>query len=242
MSRFVALLIAIVLVAAACDDDEATTTTALPTTPTALPTTTTVLTVEEILTDAAETMQAVETLRYEIRLTGAPITLLGVELRSAVGQYLAPESSQAILEAAIGGLTIELATIAIGETSWLTNPLTGAWDEYTGSRAFNPAMIFDPELGWKPLLTTDLTDASYAGERGSYIVTGTAAGARVEGLTVGLVESQPVAMRLEIDRESSHVTRMEFDTTGETGVTNWVLELSEFDEPVSINSPGADGG
>lgn len=237
MSRFGPLLIAVVLIASACADDTAGTTTT-----TGPATTTTVLTVEGILADAAETMQAVETLRYEITLSRAPITLLGVELRGAAGQYLAPESSQAILEAAIGGLTIELATIAIGETSWLTNPLTGVWDEYTGSRAFNPAMIFDPELGWKPLLTTDLNDAAYTTEGDSFVVTGTAAGARVEVLTAGLVESQPVDMRIEIDRESSHVTSMEFDTTGETGVTNWVLELSEFDEPVSVEPPEVDGG
>lgn len=233
MPRLVVLVVVIVLGAAACQDDAATT---------SLVATTAPLTAEEILADAAITMQAVETLRYEISLSGAPITLLGVELRSAAGQYAAPDSSQALLEAAIGGLTIELATIAIGETSWLTNPLTGAWDEYTGSRAFNPAIIFDPELGWKPLLTTDLNDPSYTVEGDSYVVTGTAAGARVEVLTAGLVESQPVDVRFEINRDSFHVTRMDFATSGEAGLTNWLLELSEFDEPVSISPPEVDGG
>jgi len=234
MARRVALLLVIALVALGCREDPVITQTTLETT------TTTVLTAEDILADAAVTMQAVETLRYEISLSGAPITLLGVELRSATGQYAAPDSSQAVLEAAIGGLTIELATIAIGETSWLTNPLTGGWDEYTGSRAFNPAIIFDPELGWKPLLTTDLSDAAYTVDGDTYLVTGTAAGARVEVLTAGLVESQPVDIAFEIDRETSLVTRMEFSTTGETGVTIWVLELSEFDEPVSIDPPEVD--
>jgi hypothetical protein len=228
MVKSIALLLAVALLAGACGDDTADTTT-----------TTTLPSAEEILADAATTMQAVETLRYEIELSGAPITLLGIELRSARGQYLAPESSQAILEAAVGGLTIELATIAIGGTSWLTNPLTGAWDEYTGSRAFNPAIIFDPELGWKPLLTTDLSPARLTepvtGDR--YVVTGTAAGARVEVLTAGLVDSQPVDVRFEIDRASSVVTKMEFSTTGEAGQTLWSLDLSEFDEPVSISPP-----
>ena len=141
MARSVVLIAVIALVALGCGGDGGTTPT------TAEATTTTVLSAEDILADAAVTMQAVETLRYEISLSGAPITLLGVELRSATGQYAAPDSSQAVLEAAIGGLTIELATIAIGETSWLTNPLTGGWDEYTGSRAFNPAIIFDPRAG-----------------------------------------------------------------------------------------------
>jgi hypothetical protein len=233
MSRLGVLAVVVALVATACDDDAQTTSVVATTAP---------RTVEQILADAASTMQAVETLRYEISLSGAPITLLGVELRGAAGQYAAPESSQAVLEAAIGGLTIELATIAIGETSWLTNPLTGAWDEYTGSRAFNPAIIFDPELGWKPLLTTDLSNASYTVEGDSYVVTGTAAGARVEVLTAGLVEAQPVDLRLEIERDTSHVTRMEFTTSGGAGLTDWLLELSEFDEPVSIEPPEVDGG
>lgn len=231
MVRPIALVLATALLAAACSSGS--------TESTAPATTTTLPAAEEILAEAAVTMEAVETLRYEIELSGAPITLLGVELRSARGQYLAPESSQAVLEAAIGGLTIELATIAVGGTSWLTNPLTGAWDEYTGSRAFNPAMIFDPELGWRPLLTTDLSGARLeepvTGD--SYVVTGTAAGARVEVLTAGLVDSQPVDMRFEIDRESAVVTKMEFSTVGEAGETLWVLDLSEFDEPVAISPP-----
>jgi len=228
MLRFVSISLAIAVLAAACDGGDADTTTTTP-----LPS------VEEILAEAASTMQAVDTLRYVIELSGAPITLLGVELRSARGQYAAPASSQAILEAAIGGLTIELATIAIGGTSWLTNPLTSAWDEYTGSRAFNPAIIFDPDLGWRPLLTTDLSSARLVEpvDGDTYVVTGTAAGSRVEVLTAGLVESQPVEMRFDIARESGLVSRMEFTTTGETGETRWVLDLSEFGAPVEISPP-----
>lgn len=228
MVKLLASALGVALLAGACSSGTADTST-----------TTTLPSAEEILTGAAATMQAVETLRYEIELSGAEITLLGVELRSARGQYLAPESSQAILEAGVGGLTIELATIAIGETSWLTNPLTGAWDEYTGSRAFNPSIIFDPELGWRPLLTTDLGMAELAAPAtgDGYVVTGTAAGARVEVLTAGLVDAQPVDIRFEIDRDSSVVTRMEFSTSGEAGQTLWVLDLSEFDEPVSISAP-----
>ena len=227
MVRLVALALVVSLTAAACDDGAASTTT------------TTVPTVEEILARAAVTMEGVDSLRYQIELSGAPISLLGVELRSARGRYAAPDASQAVLGAAIGGLVIELGTIAIGETSWVTNPLTGNWDEYTGSRAFNPAIIFDPELGWRPLLTEDLSEARLVEpvEGNTYVVIGTAAGSRVEVLTAGLVESQPVDVRFEIERDTGLVTRMEFTTAGEAGETRWLLELSEFGEPVSVTPP-----
>lgn len=228
MLRRASLVVAVVLVAAACSGDDAATTTS-----------TTLPDVDQLLSDTAVTMETVDTLRYDMQLTGAPITLLGVELRSARGQYAAPESTKAVLEAAIGGLVIELGTIAIGGTSWVTNPLSGEWDEYTGSRAFNPSIMFDPDLGWRPLLTTDLQDARLvepvAADR--FVVTGTTADERVEILTAGLVDAQPVDLQIEIDRESGVVTRMAFDTIGEAGATTWTLTLSEFGEEVSVSPP-----
>ncbi|MGI9649160.1 MAG: LppX_LprAFG lipoprotein, partial [Acidimicrobiia bacterium] len=144
-----------------------------------------------------------------------------------------------VLTAAIGGLVIELGTIAIGGTSWVTNPLTGDWDEYTGSQAFNPAIMFDPELGWRPLLTEDISNARLIApvEGDTYVIEGTAAGSRVEVLTAGLVESQPVSLRLSIDRSTGHVTQMDFSTLGEAGETRWVLDLTDFGAEVSIDPP-----
>jgi len=226
MLRFGSLFMAAALVAAGCSGGDPEPATTLPS-------------VDSVLAGAAATMQSVDTLSYEIGLTGAPITLLGVELRGARGQYAAPDSSQAVLTAAIGGLVIELGTIAIGGTSWVTNPLTGDWDEYTGSRAFNPAIMFDPDLGWRPLLTEDISDARLITpvEGGTYLVAGTAAGDRVEVLTAGLVDSQPVSLQLSIDRSTGHVTRMDFSTVGEAGETRWLLDLSEFGADVSISPP-----
>lgn len=231
MKRTAALLV-VALLAAGCggDSDADTTTTEV------LPTAT------EILADAAATMQGVETLTYVMELSGAPITLLGVELRSARGDYAAPESTRAALEAAIGGLTIELGTIAIGDVSWVTNPLTGKWDEYTGSRAFNPSIMFDPQLGWIPLLTRDITEARLVEpvEGENYIIRGTAADERVEILTAGLVDAQPVPLEIHIERETGLVKRMDFETDGENGRTRWVLELSDFGKSVSISAPEVD--
>ena len=230
MRRLVPLLVVVLLTAAGCDDDPAASST---TTTTTVPPT-----VGELLAETVATMETVETLRYDIELAGAPITLLGVELRGARGQYAAPASTQAVLRAAIGGLTIELGTIAIGETSWVTNPLSGEWDEYTGSRAFNPAIMFDPELGWRPLLTTDINEPRLLeADDDRYLVAGTTAPGRVEVLTAGLVDAQPVELLLEIDRASGVVTRMDFTTVGEDGQTMWALQLSDFGSEVSIGPP-----
>jgi len=227
MMRLVSIGIGLALVAGACSDSGAdTTTTSLPD-PVA------------ILAEAAVTMQQVETLAYSIELSGDPITVLGIEMQSARGEYAAPDSSRAVLRAKLGGLTIELGTIAIADVSWVTNPLTNQWNEYTGSRAFNPSIIFDPQQGWLPLLTRDISDARLVEpvEGDTYVVRGTAAGSRVEVLTAGLVESQPVALDIHIQRATGLVTLMDFATQGENGRTRWLLELSDFGQEVSISPP-----
>jgi len=229
MRRVGSVLFVILLVAAGCKDGGAVTTT------------TTLPSVGQLLADTANTMETVETLRYEMELSGAPITLLGFGLSSAIGQYAAPDASQAQLKVVVGGLTIELATIAIGDRSWVEIPIVGGWDEYTGSRAFNPAIIFDPDLGWRPLLTTDIGNArllEVTDDR--FRVTGTTAPERVEVLTAGLVDAQPVDLIIDIDRDTGVVTGMDFTTIGEDGETIWKLRLSEFGSEVSINPPQVD--
>lgn len=232
MRRVLLWLLVMALVASACDRSESVDTT----------TTTVPPTVEEILVQATEAMERAETLRYAIDLTGAPITLLGVELRGADGQYAAPNASQALLRAAVGGLVIELGTIAIGDTAWLTNPLSGDWDRYTGDRAFNPAIIFDPEIGWRPLLTEDFSNGTLVETRlvdGSerYVLSGMVADRRVEVLTAGLVDAQPLTLIMEVEAGTGYITRMEFTTVGDAGETVWTLDLSEFGDPVTIEPP-----
>ena len=230
MRRLGLILVVLAVVAAGCSDDTAE--------PSPTTTTTLLLTPEQVLADAADTMQTVDTLRYEIELSGTPITLLGFGLSSAVGQYAAPDASQAQLKVVVGGLTVELATIAIGDRAWVEIPIVGGWDEYTGDRAFNPAIMFNPDLGWRPLLTTDLSDPRFLDvteER--YRIGGTTAPERVEVLTAGLVDAQPVEVIIDIDRRTGVVTGMDFTTVGEDGATTWTLEMSEFGEAVTIEPP-----
>ncbi len=87
--------------------------------------------------------------------------------------------------------------------------------------------------------TEDISDARLLEpvDEDFYRVSGTAAGSRVEVLTAGLVDAQPVALELQIESDTGLVTLMDFTTVGEAGETRWLLQLSEFGEPVSISPP-----
>ena len=80
----------------------------------------------------------------------------------------------------------------------------GGWELIPPESAFNLAIIFDPYVGWGPLLTEDLSEIEYRGmdSDGSadrHHLTGTIAASRIEFLTAGLVEAQAVESDLNLN-------------------------------------------
>jgi len=194
--------------------------------------------VPTLLDQAAEAMAGLESARFSMERGGASIEIAGFEFVTAEGQYAAPASARAILRARVGDLSVEMGTIAVGDQVWLTNPLTGEWEEIPEGTGFNIAVIFDPTVGWVPLLTEDLSDISYEGTDGEgHRVHGVIAASRVEFLTAGLVAAQAVEADIWIHPDTAHITRVAFETTLEGAVSEWIIEMSEFDEPVVIEAP-----
>jgi len=198
--------------------------------------------VDALIAQAADAMTRLQTARFTMERTGAPVEVAGLEFVSAEGQYAAPAAALALLQVRVSDLSVEVGTIAIEERVWLTNPLTGRWEEIPEGTGFNIAIIFDAEVGWVPLLTEDLSDIVYLGVqddgRGArHVIHGSIAAVRVEFLTAGLVEAQSVESDIWIHPESGHITMVEFATDDGGAITEWVIRLSEFDEPVTIDPP-----
>lgn len=182
-------------------------------------------------------MMEVESASFEMVREGAPVTIAGFEFDSAVGRYAAPSSAEAVLQVRASDIAVQMGTISIGARTWLTNPLTNRWEELATGTGFNPATLFDPDTGWVTLLT-DLTDSAFvATEGGAHHLTGTLPPARVETLTAGFAQDQSAAIDLWLDEDSARITRLEMSTTGEAGVSDWVITLSDYDQPVDIQPP-----
>lgn len=192
---------------------------------------------------AADAMAVLQTARFEMERSGAPLQVSGIVFESALGVYEAPDAAKAVLGGRAGDLAVELGTISIGRRTWLTNPLTGAWEELEPGTGFNPAVVFDAEIGWRAILLS-LLEPSYEGPAthdgsGVWLVRGTIPPERITTLTVGLVAPQAVEVELLVDPATSLLRRVEFATDGEGGISDWVITLSEFDEPVAIDPPAS---
>jgi lipoprotein LprG len=200
-----------------------------------------------ILREAGEAMQALETVRFEMTRSGAPVYFdpeTQLIFNSTVGQYAAPDSARAVIKVQGPGIVLEVNMIAIDADQWLTNPLTRRWEKLPPGWGFNPAALFDPNLGWEPILREDVTvlegpiELDFNG-RPHYQFRVTAVGDRLPTITAGLVQDEAIELTIWLDRESRLISQMQFETGGADGAepSQWQLVFSEFNEPVTINPP-----
>lgn len=200
------------------------------------------LTVEEILAETADAMAGISSVAFTITQEGAevPIDETGiVTFVSADGRYAAPGSADAIVAVEALGTATEIGAVAIDGTVWITNPLTGNWEEAPAAFAFDPAQIFSTELGLPALLTDGIGDAAPAVPAifdGAYTITGTVDPARISALTGGLV-SDVDDVELVIDADTYLIEALSFavDVSGEP--SSWDLAMSDYDADVTIEAP-----
>lgn len=198
-----------------------------------------------IVAASASAMGDTESVRFELRRSGAPVYIDQVEqlsLNTVVGQFTVPGSAQAVLEVEVdGGLVSELGAVALDDEIWLSNPITGQFEPLPAGIDLDPSLFFDPEGGWQPLME-GLTDVQLVGaeERDGadrYHISATAPAERVEVITAGLVQDQDVQIDFWIQPVTGHVRAAEFTTQVGGGDVDWELELSEFGEDFDIRPP-----
>lgn len=203
---------------------------------------------DTILTTAAETMGTVESVAFSIERGGAPIyidPLETLEFVSAEGRFAAPSSADALLVVAVGDIRARVGAVAIDGETWLTNPITGDWEPAPEGYSFDPATLFDPALGWRPLLAGDLEDTSLVGiedrgDRSLYHVRGLAPEERISLVTAGLV-AQDVTVDLWLDPADGAIVEAEFVTVYRGDESDWRLGFSDYGGDIEIEVPDFDG-
>jgi hypothetical protein len=202
-----------------------------------------------VLEAAASAMGSVNYVRFKIERSGAPVyidSLDTLNFSSAEGQFAAPSSANAVVTLQVGNLNANIGAIAINGKTWLTNPISGKWEDAPEGYDFNPATLFDPELGWRPLLADGLSDVVWIGEESRnneprYHIRATADEDRVAVILAGLIKKQPVELDMWIEPSTGYVREAELSTVFEGQTSDWSIEFSEFEQPVEISPPDTEG-
>lgn len=201
---------------------------------------------DTVLAASAQAMGQVETVRFEIIRGGVPVyidTTGALEFKEATGRFVAPEAADAVVKVGvIGGFNVQIGAIAIDGVIWLSNPITGDWEQAPTQYAFDPTTLFSPDVGWKPLLAGELSNAVLVGLEeieGAelYHVTGSAPAARIETITAGLVSGQDVDLDMWLDPNTGHVLQVNFDASTAAGVSSWDLRFFDYGDDIEIVPP-----
>lgn len=203
--------------------------------------------VDAVRTAAARAMGEVDTVRFTIERSGAVVHIDeggALAFERASGRFAAPSSADALVTVTAGGAAIEIGAVAIDGTTWITNPVSGRWEEAPAGLGFDPATLFDPDLGWRPLLATGLRDARLVEPEpdadGRYHLRGVADAERIAVLTGGLVD-ESVPIDVWVEATTGRVLEARFETGEPDGVTAWRLALSDYGEPVDVEAPDVGG-
>lgn len=197
---------------------------------------------------AAEAMGQVESVRFSLQRTGAPVYIDAAEsmsLDELDGRFSAPGSADAIMQVTVNGsLGTRIGAVAIDDEVWMSNPVTGEFETLPPGYDVDPSLFFDPENGWKPLIAS-LQDVAFVAEEDRdgtrYRLTGVAPAAEMQNITAGLVRGQDVPLDIWIHPVTAQVTALEFSTEWEGARSDWVLTLREYGETFEITDPTIDG-
>lgn len=224
--------VAVIIVAGACSSNGSTAETIPPDT-------------TSIVDTAATAMGEVDTVRFGMIHSGAPVYIDPADIvafQEADGQFVSPSSAQAVLKVSAVGLTVEIGAFAIDGETCLSNFITGVYEPAPAGYTFDPAILFDPDLGWRPLLSSGLSDVELIGTEevegvAAYHLRGQAAMEQVAVVTAGLVTGQDVTLDLWTDQKTGHVVAAEFAANYRGEETNWRLTFADYGAEVTVSPP-----
>lgn len=209
-----------------------------------------VLPPEEIVQNSAERMKGMTGFEFVIERSGEPVYLdfdETIAFRRAEGHYVAPDSAQAVVRIITPGLVTDVAVISIGGTQWESDLLAPQWQEVPPDWGFNPAVLFDSEIGIQSILLSDLSGLSYEGteeiedgpDQPLYKINGMLNGERIHEMSYSKIGPETMAIQMWIAPESFELYRVLITDPSEGGdePTIWQVDFRQFDQTIEIAPP-----
>jgi lipoprotein LprG len=170
-----------------------------------------------------------------------------ISFRRAEGFYAAPDKGIAEVRIIAPGFVTDVSVISIKDIQWETNLLTNAWTELPPDWGFNPAVLFDPEIGIQSILVSDLSDLTFVGsekldnghDEYLYVLEGELTGDSMYQMSYGLIGPETMRVKLWIAPETFELHRALVTDPNQDGEepTIWQVDFSEFGRVVKIEPP-----
>jgi lipoprotein LprG len=208
---------------------------------------------DELVQLTAERMKASSGFQFTIERDGAPAFLdpgNTLSFRRARGAYVAPDRALATVRVIGPGIITDVDVISVGAIQWQTNVVTRAWEELPPNWGFNPAVLFDNDIGIQAVLLDDLSQVALAEPENLaesagpdellYSITAVARGENIYQMSGYLIGPAPVEIQLWIAPETYELVRIvlrEPEPDHEEQESIWQVDIYNYDELIDIQPP-----
>lgn len=201
------------------------------------------LSAEQVLERAAERLAQAST--FHFRLThenGGTQMPLNLDLRTAEGDFQAPDRLSAEIEARAVATNVRVRAIAIEDRTWITNPFTRQWQALPGSVSLRDAA--DP-AGLVGAVVDDIRNAEIVGQERvdgvmTFKVTGRADSGAFRRAIGSARPGYPVDVEVWVGTEDFLPRKVRIIGPLENDDADNIvreLQLSRFDQSVDIQPP-----
>ena len=239
-----ALVLAVVV--AACGGSEDPTPTPGPTptaTPTATPTPTpTPVNPQALLERSGQVLAEVDSFHFRLEHRKGTTSLLpGLTIEEADGDVVRPDRLRVDFRGAFGNVAVKAGLITIGQTSYMSNPITGRWEQTEAE--VSPLAFFNPSVGI-PAIMSQVTAEGLVEDRRQgrkvYVVTGRMPASALASLLGATLDDAEVRVTLTIDARDLFL--LEAVLEGRASPLDpeevvRVISLSRFNDALEIAPP-----
>jgi hypothetical protein len=195
-----------------------------------------------LLRQAAADIRTMNTLRFKLQLTGAPVYVDDanvISFVSADGAYQAPDRVSATVRAAVYSVPGQIELVALGDQQFMKHPLLTAdrWIERLFSPGFNASKLINSETEGIEAALNAVTDVQMIGREDLfgtqvYHVRGNAPAAAMAAVTVGLIKGTDVIADVYINADTKRVEQIVLLQPGTATEryedSKWTLELYDY--------------
>lgn len=213
----------------------------------ATPAPTPAATAPEILRAASQRLAETQSVRFELKVDGTTYIdeAETIQLVDAAGNLVRPDRVQASFQAKLRGtINATIQIITVGETTWWTDLVTGDWTLAPEEIGYDPTVLFSDQEGLGPVMVqatnAERLEDAEVDDRPAYHVRATVSQAVIGPVTAETMSSAEVVVEVWVDRETNDLLRAvvaEQPNPETDDPATWTLDLSRFNEPVTIEPP-----
>lgn len=184
-------------------------------------------------------MESLDSFHFELtHRSGSTPMLPNLSVREAAGDVVKPDRLSVSFSGTFGNFAVKSSVIAIGDSSYMTNPLTGRWEGIANE--VSPLGFFNPREGIAAIMSQVTQVSLVSADAEALRLRGALPAEALAPLLGATVKGTTIAVELKLDARRLYLLEAVLDgrvTALEPDGVVRLITLSRFNQPIAIEPP-----